>query len=138
MSVGDSKVRVAKGLQFRGRVDEAEAIYREVLRDEPGDAEALEGLGVLVFQLGRAAEAADLFAREWQSARIRPAFKPTWAKPCARSTGSTRPSRIFAGQRSSTRVCRMRGTAWRLYPNHRADTPTPLRRAARPSGFRHG
>jgi hypothetical protein len=51
--VGDSKVRVAKGLQFRGRVAEAEAIYREVLRDEPGDSEALEGLGVLVFQQGR-------------------------------------------------------------------------------------
>ena len=60
---GDSKVRVAKGLQFRGRVAEAEALYREVLRDEPGDAEALEGLGVLVFQQGRIAEAAELFAR---------------------------------------------------------------------------
>jgi tetratricopeptide (TPR) repeat protein len=59
----DSKVKVAKGLQFRGRMTEAEALYREVLRDEPGAAEALEGLGVLVFQLGRAAEAADLFAR---------------------------------------------------------------------------
>jgi tetratricopeptide (TPR) repeat protein len=61
--MGDSKVQVAKGLQFRGRVVEAEALYREVLRDEPGAAEALEGLGVLVFQQGRTAEAADLFAR---------------------------------------------------------------------------
>ena len=63
MTVADDKVQVAKSLQFRGRVAEAEALYREVLREEPDAAEALEGLGVLVFQQGRAAEAADLFAR---------------------------------------------------------------------------
>ena len=62
MKAHESKVQAAKGLQFRGRVVEAEAVYREVLREEPGRAEALEGLGVLVFHQGRAAEAADLFA----------------------------------------------------------------------------
>ena len=56
-------IQVAKSLQFRGRVAEAEVLYREVLRDEPNTAEALEGLGVLVFQQGRIAEAAELFAR---------------------------------------------------------------------------
>jgi tetratricopeptide (TPR) repeat protein len=63
VSVHEGKVQVAKGLQFRGRVAEAEALYREILRDEPDTAGALEGLGVLVFQQGRAAEAADLFGR---------------------------------------------------------------------------
>ena len=58
-----SKVHLAKSLQVRGRVAEAEAMYREVLRDEPLTADALEGLGVLVFQQGRSAEAAELFAR---------------------------------------------------------------------------
>ena len=58
-----SKVHLAKSLQVRGRVAEAEALYREVLRDEPLTADALEGLGVLVFQQGRSAEAAELFAR---------------------------------------------------------------------------
>jgi tetratricopeptide (TPR) repeat protein len=62
-TVSGGKVHLAKSLQVRGRVAEAEALYREVLRDEPGAALALEGLGVLVFQQGRAAEAAELFAR---------------------------------------------------------------------------
>ena len=61
--MGDGKVHLAKSLQVRGRVAEAEALYREVLRDEPETALALEGLGVLVFQQGRAAEAAELFGR---------------------------------------------------------------------------
>ena len=59
----DGKVRLAKSLQVRGRVAEAEALYREVLRERPEAAAALEGLGVLVFQQGRAALAAELFAR---------------------------------------------------------------------------
>ncbi len=63
MDASDSKLQSAKALQLRGRVAEAEALYREVLRDRPDTALALEGLGVLVFQQGRAAEAAELFAR---------------------------------------------------------------------------
>ncbi len=59
----DRKLHQAKALQFRGRVAEAEVLYREVLREQPDTPEALEGLGVLVFQQGRAAEAAELFAR---------------------------------------------------------------------------
>ena len=63
MDATDSKLQSAKALQLRGRVAEAEALYREVLRDRPDTALALEGLGVLVFQQGRTAEAAELFAR---------------------------------------------------------------------------
>jgi tetratricopeptide (TPR) repeat protein len=63
VTVDDGKVRLARSLQLRGRLAEAEALYREVLRDRPEAAVALEGLGVLVFQQGRAAEAAELFAR---------------------------------------------------------------------------
>jgi tetratricopeptide (TPR) repeat protein len=63
MDANSGKVHSAKALQLRGRVAEAEALYREVLAALPDTAEALEGLGVLVFQQGRAAEAAVLFAR---------------------------------------------------------------------------
>ncbi len=61
--MGDDKVKLAKSLQVRGRFAEAEALYREVLRDATDTAPALEGLGVLIFQQGRSAEAAELFAR---------------------------------------------------------------------------
>jgi tetratricopeptide (TPR) repeat protein len=62
---------LARALAFhaQNRLPEAEPFYHEVLQKEPEHAQALEGLGVLVFQLGRAAEAAELFAR---AAKLRP------------------------------------------------------------------
>jgi tetratricopeptide (TPR) repeat protein/SAM-dependent methyltransferase len=45
-----------------GRLAPAEALYREVLRDAPQDAEALHLLGMLCFQTGRHDEAAALVA----------------------------------------------------------------------------
>jgi tetratricopeptide (TPR) repeat protein len=70
----DISIEVAKGLQLRGRLAEAEGIYRELLARQPDTLDALEGLGVLLFQQGRAEEAATLFARavaiEPQSARF--------------------------------------------------------------------
>jgi tetratricopeptide (TPR) repeat protein len=59
----DNTIDVARGLQLKGRVAEAEKLYREQLGKEPDSLGALEGLGVLLFQQGRAAEAAGLFAR---------------------------------------------------------------------------
>jgi tetratricopeptide (TPR) repeat protein len=53
----------ALALHTRNRLPEAEPFYREALELDPDNPQALEGLGVLVFQLGRAAEAAELFAR---------------------------------------------------------------------------
>jgi len=59
----DRAVDVAKRLYLQGRATEAETLYRELLSQEPDAPEALEGLGVMLFQKGRTAEAADLFAR---------------------------------------------------------------------------
>jgi tetratricopeptide (TPR) repeat protein len=53
----------ARDLHLGGRIEEAEALYREALRRVPDDTGLLQGLGVLVYQGGRADEAADLFAR---------------------------------------------------------------------------
>jgi tetratricopeptide (TPR) repeat protein len=56
-------IEVAKGLQFKGLVAEAERMYRDLLVTQPDSVGALEGLGVLLYQQGRAEEAAGLFAR---------------------------------------------------------------------------
>jgi tetratricopeptide (TPR) repeat protein len=62
---------LARALTFhsQNRLPEAEPFYREVLKQQPENAHALEGLGVLVFQLGRAAEAVELFSK---AATLRP------------------------------------------------------------------
>jgi tetratricopeptide (TPR) repeat protein len=62
MAMNDSTV-VAQSLYFEGRTAEAERLFREVLREQPDDVAALEGLGVLLLQQGRPGEAAALFAR---------------------------------------------------------------------------
>lgn len=59
----DISIEVAKGLQFKGRVADAERMYRELLGKQSDAVGALEGLGTLLFQQGRAEEAADMFAR---------------------------------------------------------------------------
>ena len=56
-----SRLERAQSLHVRGRLAEAEALYREVLRVQPYQVEALEGLGVLTFHLGRSEEARALF-----------------------------------------------------------------------------
>src|SRR5271157_793842 len=53
----------AQSLHVRGRLAEAEAIYREVLQVQPDQVEALEGLGALTFHLGRSEEARAFFAQ---------------------------------------------------------------------------
>jgi tetratricopeptide (TPR) repeat protein len=59
----DGAIEVARGLQLQGRMIEAEALYRDLLGKQPDALKALEGLGVVLFQQGRAEEAAALFAR---------------------------------------------------------------------------
>jgi tetratricopeptide (TPR) repeat protein len=59
----DSTLDLARSLLASGRLDEAESLYRDVLRARPGEVEALEGLGVLKFQRGRADEAMTLLAQ---------------------------------------------------------------------------
>ncbi len=61
--VTDRTIDIARGLYLHGRLAEAETLYRELLIKQPDALGALEGLGVLAFQQGRAKEAAALFAR---------------------------------------------------------------------------
>ena len=58
-----STIDRAVELHSQGRLEEAEALYRDQLRGRPADATALEGLGVIVFQKGEIDEAASLFER---------------------------------------------------------------------------
>ena len=127
MDASDSKLQSAQALQLRGRVAEAEALYREVLRERPDTALALEGLGVLVFQQGRAAEAAELFARGVailpESARFhanlgealrstdRPDAGPAASSPRDRARRHTPPCLEQPGTTGLFRrsVCRLRG-----------------------------
>ena len=53
----------AQWFHASGRLAEAEALYREVLRVHPDEVEAMEGLGVVSLHLGRPDEARALFAR---------------------------------------------------------------------------
>ena len=53
----------AKSLHRMGRLAEAETLYRAVLQAQPGELEAMEGLGILLFHLGRVDEARALFAQ---------------------------------------------------------------------------
>ena len=61
--VTNRSIEAARALQLQGRTAAAEALYRELLQNQPDDVGALEALGVLVFQHGRAHEALPLFAR---------------------------------------------------------------------------
>lgn len=55
-SLGEA-MRLAIGHEEAGRLDEAEAIYRAVLRSEPGHTEASYNLGLLALRRGMAQEA---------------------------------------------------------------------------------
>ena len=67
-----TNVRLAQGqaLQRQGRLAEAAATLREVLRLEPRNGDALHLLGVTLGQMGRAAEAVDLLSA---AVRVQPA-----------------------------------------------------------------
>ncbi len=51
----------AQSLHARGRLVEAEALYRELLQAQSDELDAMEGLGVLMFHQGRLDEARALF-----------------------------------------------------------------------------
>jgi tetratricopeptide (TPR) repeat protein len=58
-----AKLERARFLHGRGRLAEAETLYREVLEVKPAEEEALAELGVLTFHQGRWDEARALFAQ---------------------------------------------------------------------------
>ena len=75
MAVG--MLEQAQSTHAEGRLAEAAAYYGELLRSCPDAVEALEGLGVVLFQLGRMEEATALFARGWPRTRSQPACMPS-------------------------------------------------------------
>jgi tetratricopeptide (TPR) repeat protein len=78
-TVGDALAE-ATLLQQRGRLVEAEAIYRALLGQYPGSTDALFRLGLLLVQGERLAEAAESFAA---ALRIAPHFAPLWQEQAA-------------------------------------------------------
>ncbi|MGA3066386.1 MAG: tetratricopeptide repeat protein [Tepidisphaeraceae bacterium] len=54
---------LAAGHHQAGRLREAEQLYRQVLQSEPNSAQALELMGMLLFQMGRIQEAVPLLER---------------------------------------------------------------------------
>ena len=60
---------------------EAEALYRELLIEQPDALGALEGLGVLAFQQGRPGKPRLCLRGAWRSTRSPLASTATWAKP---------------------------------------------------------
>ena len=59
---GDTLVR-AQELHLKGRLSEAETLYREVMHRHQDTVQALQGLGALAYQQGRIDEAAGWFSR---------------------------------------------------------------------------
>ena len=62
-------------LQREGRLPQAEAAYRRVCEMQPGNALACHLLGLVVFQLGRSAEAIDLLRRSIELAPTNVEFR---------------------------------------------------------------
>jgi len=59
----EGKFREASALHQQGRLADAERVYNEVLRRQPGHFDALHRLGVLAAQTGQKERAAELFRR---------------------------------------------------------------------------
>lgn len=67
----DQVIQIAQQHHQAGRLAEAEKIYRQVLAQEPNHAQALNLLGLLAGQVGRADAALELIRRAIQ---IEPQF----------------------------------------------------------------
>ena len=72
----------AVGLHRSGRGAEAEALYRQVLELEPGNADALHLSGVIAHQAGRHADAAALITKAIKKTPRNPAFHLNLANAC--------------------------------------------------------
>src|SRR5690348_3820555 len=64
----EASTQQAMDLQRAGRLDDADAIYQQLLRDQPDHIDALHELGVLRMRQGRVQEAVDLVKRSLQLA----------------------------------------------------------------------
>jgi protein O-GlcNAc transferase len=59
----EQAVRVAAGHYDAGRLTEAESIYRQILAQQPQNAEALRMLGLVAFRVGRGKDALELVGK---------------------------------------------------------------------------
>src|SRR4051812_33073999 len=65
----------AQRLHLSGQFREAEAVYREMLAQDPADVTAMHLLGLLLYQQGRRAEGIELIAQTVQMAPDQAAFR---------------------------------------------------------------
>ena len=75
-TIGEA-LQEATSLHQLGRLTEAEAAYRGLLKRHPRTPDALFRLGLLLAQLGRDAEAVELFAA---AVALAPGFAPLWSE----------------------------------------------------------
>lgn len=68
----DQRVREAEAAELAGRLEQAEALYRQILADEPHHTGALLGLGRVLFAQGQLDGAAETLARIPRHESIRP------------------------------------------------------------------
>ena len=125
-------------LQRQGSLDEAEQLYRRVLRELPDHAGVLEALGVLSFGRGQVEEAADLFRRGVASRPNSALMRRTSGKPFVFWVDARRPSINYVRPWGSILVSRRPGTVSACWRTIRGAMPIPKRLAARPSGFDRG
>ncbi|HEX9180261.1 MAG TPA: tetratricopeptide repeat protein [Burkholderiales bacterium] len=62
-AAGESTLMRAVQLHQQGQLDLAHSMYSMLLREQPGNAHALHYLGIIAYQRGKDADAADLFRR---------------------------------------------------------------------------
>jgi tetratricopeptide (TPR) repeat protein len=73
MSISEA-INLGLGHHQAGRLQQAEAVYRQILNQEPKNADALHLLGVLAHQCGHHANAADLIRKSLALAPRAPAY----------------------------------------------------------------
>src|SRR5215213_2869637 len=73
MQSTSNQQRLSEGLDHHraGRLQQAEVIYRQILQEKPDEPEALNLLGVIALQVGRADAAVPLLSR---SVQVAPGF----------------------------------------------------------------
>lgn len=88
-----TRLQFGMALLGQGRMAEAEAIFRGLLRQNPADADALYHLGLLMIATGKAERGADLIGR---SIRLNPGFAPAYCNRGAALAALKRPAEALA------------------------------------------
>ncbi len=64
------RVRTAHGAMRLGEIDRSEAIYREILESAPKNPDALHGLGTILLQRGKSADAVEFLEQAVDSGKV--------------------------------------------------------------------